>query len=371
MIRAATHTRFGGSGKSPWTKLNDFQPNSIFESLDDAGLSEIDREKYPMIIDYAWDLFDLTIEEDLGGLQSQAVVYFGFMVHLEGWFNEVDNEDAFNKHMDSALELAEVFERYGAVVTFEASPETIEACGAWENILLELLEHGHGIGVHADRGFSQNPNYNLQLFTKELTDMKENAESLGLTIKHVSGICSTMDWAKAAIDAGYEFTTGGVGFCAGSMPEELRPDEYKSCSNPAECHGNMPLEMRGRIHPWKVNTAIGDWTKHDPNGELVILSSDSGIKNLYEVSLDPSASHGDMEYTDEDIVVLIEKVEEAISLAIPGKVNQIYFSLSIGAADVDEVFYSRMFEALQPFVDEGKLKYKSLNEIYNEYILLE
>ena len=36
--------------------------------------------------------------------------------------------------------------------------------------------------------------------------MKEDAEDLGLSIEHVSGICSELDWAKAAIDAGYAFT---------------------------------------------------------------------------------------------------------------------------------------------------------------------
>jgi hypothetical protein len=294
-------------------------------------------------------------------------VYFGLMVHLEGWFNEVDDQSSFNRHMDEARELADVFELYGAKVTFEASPETIEACGKWQNVLLELENRGHGIGIHADRGYSPNPNYNQQLFTVELTEMREDAEALGLTIQHVSGTCSQLDWAQASIDAGYQFTTGGVGYCAMSMPEEIRPLQYKNCSSPGDCHGNMPLEMVDRINPWRVNSAIGDWTVDDPFGELVILASDGGIKNLYEASQDPNASHGDMEYSDEDIAILVDKVVEAIALSDPEQVNLLYLSLSIGAADVDTAFYSRMFTALQPYFDAGQLEYKSLNEIYEEY----
>jgi hypothetical protein len=291
----------------------------------------------------------------------------GLMVHLEGWSDEMDREDKYTKHMEAALELAEIFEEYGARVTFEASPETIAASAVWNNLLLDLQNRGHSIGIHADKGYSQNPNYNMDLFTSQIREMKEDAEAIGLTIEHVSGICSSLDWGKAAIEAGYAFTTGAVGYCAMSMAEDIRPEVYQDCPNPAQCHGNMPLEMENRIHPWRINTAETDWTVHDPNGALVILSSDSGIKNLYEETLDSQATHGDMEYSDEDIEVLVAKVEEALALAEPGKINQIYFSLSIGAADVDEVFYRKMFTALQIFVDEGRLEYKSLNEIYHLY----
>lgn len=302
------------------------------------------------------------------GSSPEIKLFLGLMVHLEGWMDEMDHEEKFQKHMGEALELAEIFEKYNARVTFEASPETIEANAVWENLLLELQERGHGIGVHADRGYYQNPNYNLAIFTAEIRKMKQDAEALGLIIEHVSGICSDLDWAKAAIDAGYVFTTGGVGYCALSMPEELRPEIYQDCPNPAQCHGNMPLEMADRIHPWRIDSAAGDWTGHDPAGRLVNLASDSGIKNLYEETQDSGSTHGDMEYTQEDIDVLVSKVEEALLVAKPDQVNQIYFSLSIGAVDVDERFYESMFKALQPFVDAGQLEYKSLNEVYHLYL---
>ena len=152
------------------------------------------------------------------------------------------------------------------------------------------------------------------------------------------------------------------------MPVNMRPEEYKICRSPARCHGNMPLDMEDRINPWRISTAIGDWTVDDPNGELVNLASDSGIKNLYEETLDSSQTHGDYECNDEDIDIVVKKVEEAISLSDATKVNIIYFSLSIGAADVDTGFYSKMFEALQSYVDTGQLEYKTMNEMYEEYI---
>jgi hypothetical protein len=373
MIRAATHIDYGGEGQSSWTRLNDLDPNTVYNPLRDSLLTEIDRDKYDMVREYARELFE--IEKSAGDnnkadekTEGDGKLYLGLMVHLEGWFDEMEDEDNFYKHMNAALELAEVFEEHGARVTFEASPETIEASGVWENLLLELQNRGHGIGVHADAGYSLNPNYSLGLFTTQIREMREDAEALGLRIEHVSGVCSSLDWGKATIDAGYGFVTGGVGYCAMSMPEEMRPGIYRDCLSPLHCHGNMPLEMADRIHPWRINTAGEDWTIHDPAGALVILSSDSGIKNLYEETQDSQATHGDFEYSVEDVDVLVRKVEEALSLAAPDKTNQIYFSLSIGAADVDVIFYERMFAALDPYVDSGVLEYKTLNEIYHIYM---
>lgn len=376
MIRAATQAEYGGSGQSPWTRLNDLDPNTVYDPLSASLLEEIDRDKYRMISEYAGALFDGEVlvanESERGQLPgSEVKLYLGLMVHLEGWFDEVDQAEMYTKHMGAALALAEIFEAHDARVTFEASPETIEASGVWDNLLLELQDRGHGLGVHADRGYNPNPNFNQNIFTAQIREMREDADALGLVIEHVSGICSDLDWGKAAIDAGYLFTTGGVGYCAMSMPEELRPEIYKDCPGPAECHGNMPLEMADRIHPWRISSAEVDWTQDDPSGDLVILSSDSGIKNLYEESQDSQATHGDMEYTDEDIDILVSKVEEALALAEPGKINQIYFSLSIGAADVDPIFYERMFAALRPYVDSGALEYKTLNEIYHLYLAAE
>ncbi len=74
-----------------------------------------------------------------------------------------------------------------------------------------------------------------------------------------------------------------------------------------------------------------------------------------------------MAYNDEDIDILVEKIEEALMLADPTKVNILYLSLSIGAADVDTPFYNKMFLALQPYVDSGRVEFKTMNEMYAEY----
>lgn len=132
------------------------------------------------------------------------------------------NKQAFKKHADAVRRFAEILEKYGAKGTFEARPEFVEGCKRWnDNVLKELYEKGHGIGVHADVGGSvEKEDLTQASFTSKLAKMKRTIESLtGIDVRHVSGICSTLDWVKAAIDADYEFTTGTVAYCVMSMPE--------------------------------------------------------------------------------------------------------------------------------------------------------
>ena len=66
------------------------------------------------------------------------------MVHLEGWDEEVSNEEMFKHHADAARTLASIFEKHDAKVTFEARSEFVEGCNNWnDNVLLELYHRGH------------------------------------------------------------------------------------------------------------------------------------------------------------------------------------------------------------------------------------
>ncbi|MHB8896354.1 MAG: hypothetical protein ACYC99_14405, partial [Candidatus Geothermincolia bacterium] len=87
-----------------------------------------------------------------GGTSSGALL-LGVMVHVEGWRNEARDQQAFQQHAGMIRQYAAIFEKYGLRLTFEASPEFTQACARWnDNVLKELSDKGHGIGVHADLG---------------------------------------------------------------------------------------------------------------------------------------------------------------------------------------------------------------------------
>jgi len=310
----------------------------------------------------------LATSTTIGCSSGKEVLYLGIMVHLEGWDDEATNEDMFGVHADAARKLATIFEKHGAKVTFEARPEFVAGCNNWgDNVLLELAHRGHGIGVHADVGGSvEREGITQRSFAFKIADMKKDMDKLtGIDVLHVSGICSKLDWVKAAIDAGYKFTTGSIGYCAMSLPVDQRPEQYKDCPNPGECHGVIPLELKDRINPWRTSTG-SNWLRHDPDGELVILSESGVIKSLAE-SAKGEGSIGD-EFTQADIDVYLDMLEEALSYSDTGKVNILYVALSIGSPKINEVVYRRWLTAVQPYVDSGQVEWKTLPEMYSAYL---
>jgi len=302
-----------------------------------------------------------------GGCKTdEPVLYIGFMVHLEGWDQEVTNQDMFMHHAEAARELASIFEEYEAKITFEARSEFVEGCMNWnDNVLLELYNRGHGIGVHADVGGGRE-NLTQLSFASQISIMKQEMERLtGLEILHVSGICSELDWVKAGIDAGYKFATGTIGYCAMSMPVDERPLEYRDCPNPGECHGVIPVELVDRVNPWKTSTGR-HWLEHDPGGEFVILSESGVLENLAEYVKGEGSSGG--EFTRADIDVYIEMLEEALTYTKDGQTTFLYVGLSIGSPEIHEYMYKEWLAAIKPYVDSGQVEWKTLPEIYSAYL---
>lgn len=299
-------------------------------------------------------------------VDKKTPLYIGIMVHLEGWDDETDNEIKFRGHADAVREFADIFEKYDAKITFEARPEFVEGSKNWDdNVLRELQNRGHGIGLHADLGGNADKIGQTQKqFNDVLSNMKRIFErDTGIKIRHVSGICSTLDWAQGAIKAGFEFTTGGVAYCVMSMPEEKRPKEFKNCSSPSDCHDTFPEKIKDRIHPWKINSA-DDWLKEDPSGQLVFFAAENAMKGLSEEETGAKSKVFDKK----DIDVYMDRLEEALKYVDKKQVNAMYVGWSIGDAKFDEELIDDWMKVLQPYVDSGEVEWKTIPEMYDEYL---
>ncbi|PIN79397.1 hypothetical protein COV16_04460, partial [Candidatus Woesearchaeota archaeon CG10_big_fil_rev_8_21_14_0_10_34_8] len=258
-----------GDGICDFIELNKhICPEDCIEILPPSSVDD----KYSVDSDFP----DLSTLDIMTPVES-GVVYITMMVHIEGWNNEGISEGSFQQHVQAVEKLATLFEEHNAKATFEASPEFIEGYKNWNGTILnELYDKGFGIGIHADAGGSADRDgLTQEEFTQEIAIQKKNAEEVtGLDILHVSGICSSLDWVKAATDAGYLFTSGTVGYCAMALPENERPEEYSNCSNPSVCHGEMPLDLKDRVHPWRVSSGL-NWLEDDSNGHLVVFASEN------------------------------------------------------------------------------------------------
>jgi hypothetical protein len=295
--------------------------------------------------------------------QKHAVVYLGIMVHLEGWADGT-NENAFREHAQLMRDYADLFETYGAKLTWE-SKELTDGCLRWgDDVLLEMQQRGHGIGLHADVG--GNSNDQCSEMKDELVEMKSKLEQLGVTVRHVSGIASRCDWVGAAVDAGFSFTTGTVAYATVSLTPKLIPEQFRDCSNPAQCHQPYPTTLEERLHPWRANSGL-DWIIHDPDGELVILPENGGLSSKYEQSVSEEAVQHGSEFTREDIDVFIDELETVVEIADPDQVNTYYVSWSLGSP-LDKTLLEEWLQRIQPYVENGKVQWKTLPEMYDAYL---
>ncbi|MEX2160300.1 MAG: hypothetical protein WD751_00140 [Anaerolineales bacterium] len=284
------------------------------------------------------------------------------MVHLEGWDDEGD-EAQFRRHAELVREYADLFESYGAVLTWESKEFTDGSIRWADNVLLEMRQRGHGVGVHADIGGQRN--YDCRRFADDLRAEKEQLESLGVSVLHVSGTVSHCDWVTASIEAGYEFTTGVVAYGVMSMSEAMRPAEYRDCASPAACHQAYPPDLADRLTPWRAASGE-DWISPIADGGLVIIPSGGGLPCMAE----ERASSGSVtrcEFTEEDIAASVEELEEALSLVQQGRVNTYYVSWSLGNPLSPELV-EQWLQGIQPYVDSGQVEWVSLVDMYELYV---
>ena len=287
------------------------------------------------------------------------------MVHLEGWEDD-KNQARFQAHVAQIRNAAELFERYGGKLTLE-SKEVTDGILRWgDNVLLEMEQRGHGVGVHADLGGSMQDD--CADLAPALRTERLQLESLGVRVRHVSGNVSHCDWIAATIDAGYSFTTGIVAYGVMSMPAANRPPEFRNCKSPAACHDLFPPELEDRLHPWRPASG-SDWLTHDPNGKLVILASGQGIACAQEQTAGQDTRNGCL-FEPADVQAMMGVLDQALELAAPDQVNILYFSWSLGSP-LDPLVLEEWLKAVEPYVKTGRVQWKTLPEMYDAYVAWE
>ncbi|NPV76509.1 MAG: hypothetical protein HPY59_09070 [Anaerolineae bacterium] len=299
---------------------------------------------------------------ELSASQS-SVLNIGIMIHLEGWRDDKERE-AYVKHTTLVRRYADLFEKYGAKMTFETIDVAKGDLKFGGGFLSEMRQRGHGVGLHADVGGDLK--YKCERFTPTLLEMKQVFDQLGISIIHTSGVTSKCDWVKASSQAGFKMVTGNVAFSLLSLSPDLIPEAYKNCQTPTQCHEPWPEELEKQIHPWRAQSG-SNWIIPNPDGQVVILPESGGLPHLAEQLEDPHAKYTSDTFTKEDIDAYFILLDQALSLADPGRVNNFYVSWSIGQS-LDEALLENWLSRLQTYVQSGRVRWMTLPEMYEEFI---
>ncbi len=295
---------------------------------------------------------------------ADNVVLIGVAVHLEGW---PLGEEPFDRYAERMRDYATLFERYGAKFTWEAGPQAIDGSAMYgDNVLAEMVQRGHAVGVHADAGGSER---DTQLeVSSTLNVLKVNAEALGLSINDVSGVCSHLDWVGAVAETGYEIVTGVVAYCWSSTPEGARPAEFRDCESPITCHDPYPETVPERLYPWRPASSE-NWITHDPAGPIVIMPSAGGL-NCADGERASMEGPGGCPFDQSDIDAYLAELDESLAAAEPGKVNIHYVITSLGTP-LDLGVMEAWLQAIQPYVERGDVQWATIPQMYEAYVASE
>ncbi len=290
-----------------------------------------------------------SIPGDRPAVETQEVLNLGIMVHLEGWNDGVD-EASFERHAALLRDYATLFEQYGAKLTLESKEMTEGAIRWHDNVLLEMENRGHAIGVHADVGGSRKDSTGKM--EADLARMKSQLESLGVTVRHVSGVNSHCDWVTATADAGFEFVTGVVSYALLSLPPRERPITIPDNARPGEFHEAYPFNMEGRLHPWRAENG-SNWISDTPNGRIVIIPSGGGLAYSYEEAQDKAEQSGTQDFTIES-----DKSTQPYTY---------YVAWSFGKA-LDIGLVEQWLQVVNKYVVSGKVQWRTIPEMYDDYL---
>jgi hypothetical protein len=281
-------------------------------------------------------------------------LYVGISVHLEGW--KLGNEKlgynltAYEKYTENILNYSAMANAYEMPFTWETA-NLIEPSAALEtNVLLELYQRGDGVGIHADLGGKTPYPGGEAKFTQDLKKYRQQMENIGILVKHASGVCSTLDWVTAALDAGYIAVTGTVEYCLKSLPDYKQDEEILACGGPALCHDPYPGELPDMLHPWQAADGHS-WTT--PAEEGLIIFGTAG-------SLPCSTEPGSSPKCD------LQIIEDALAARQPGKFHSLFFVWSYGSALEEEVLKT-FYEGLQPYLESGEVVWKTMPELIKSY----
>jgi hypothetical protein len=299
-------------------------------------------------------------------LEIQKVLNLGIMVHLEGW-DDAREEVKFRNHAELLREYADLFEKYGAKLTLESKEMTDGAIQWDDNVLLEMQQRGHAIGIHADVG--GNSSDTARQMELKLTDMKSRLESLGVTVRHVSGICSRCDWVTAAIESGFEFVTGTVAFALASLPPQEQPITIPPDAGPAQFHEAYPFTLEGRLSSWRAENG-SNWIDDNPSGDIVIIPSGGGLAYAYEESQGQTGLAGDQQFTAEDITAFEQQLKTILAYIKSHESTQpytYYLSWSFGKA-LDQNLMEQWLKMVDKYVDSGQVQWQTIPEMYDDYV---
>lgn len=311
-----------------------------------------------------------TVEPTAVSNGAEALLFFTTMTHLEGNFADDQNEQVFLRHVEQLQYGLSLANEYGARLTIESEEPFARACEIWGvNALQQVRDLGHGVGTHADVGFSS-PTMSVDELTQALAARKALVDALvgPENNRGTSGGGGPTDWVLAAHAAGFDYIDGVVGMHYLAMPLESRPDpswtdEYIRSQG---YHIPIPPDFEDRIYP----RMLQDAQDLQPDEAGILLFSPGGIGRLDSmVEGDPqSCPQMRCDLTSEDVDAVVAQIEEADRIRDPDRVAKLTLYIPLHLFDPqNEDGLREFFARMADLEEQGVITWATQGEVLDAY----
>lgn len=288
------------------------------------------------------------------------------MTHMEGNFKDDVDRDLFNKHVADMRWAMDLFDEYGAKLTFESEQAFAKANTNWGvNILKEAVDRGHGVGTHGDFGAAKDTT-----LEQEIADFKANKALIDALVgaennQGVSGGTGPADWIIGATAAGFKYYDAVTGFGYLSMPMSARPDGW---TNPyiiqTAYHDSIPPSLLDRIYPIPMKDAKD--LVADPGASMTMMSGDIG--ELSSIAEGRSTCTPDCVFDQADIDAITAAIDEVESARDTSRFAKLNFHIPLSLLNVrNEALLRKMLDAIKTYTDDETLSWDTMLGSYKQY----
>ncbi len=291
------------------------------------------------------------------------------MTHMEEDFTDDTNKKVFEKHVIDMRWAMDLFDEYGAKLTFETDQPFAKANTNWGiNILKEAIAQGHGVGTHA--GFGAKAGLSLDELTEKFIENKTLVDNLvgAENNQGVSGGTGPTDWILGAAAAGFHFYDGVTGFGYLSMPASNRPSSWtNSYIINTGYHDSIPPELIDRIYPIPMKDAT-DFVP-DAGAPVTMMSGDIG--ELSSLGDGRTNCFPSCVLEQDDVDAVEGSIKEILSIRDTSRFAKMNFHIPMKLlTSKNETVLRSMLAMIQEYTDAGKISWDTQLGAYKQYVRL-
>lgn len=287
---------------------------------------------------------------------------------MEEDFKDDTDKGLFDRHVANMRWAMDLFDEYGAKLTFESDQPFAKANTVWGvNVLKEVVDRGHGVGTHAGFGVTRGVTMTVDQLAAKFKENKTLVDALvgAENNRGVSGGTGPTDWVLAASAAGFDFIDAVTGFGYLSMSVSARPDGWTNQHIlKTTFHDAIPPEFSERLYPRLLGDAK-DLTP-DANGVLTMMGGDIG--ELSSLGGGRNACFPNCVLDSTDLAAIADAIAEADSIRDRSRVARINVHIPMALLDKkNETLLRQMLAEIKAYADKGTVTWATQLGSYEGY----